>query len=371
MALEFHPIEVVLGDDGSCAIEGVPEGRVGAKRTLTFLFGEVPTEGTYATNPLWDWLYFPPGSITSEQRSRIVDIGPIREVGSCVYKLHEVPHVEQPGAYTESFFEILKEPWVGRVVAGVVSIVLFAVAAVFWINTREPGYAQGSLSDVIAASETPYTAPRFVDRLAIDFADGDHLSIPISVSDVLHRGPAAVVFDGGSRNAYLVKSGRLGETVANILQYPGPALRFDTSRGPDHILLERADGTWGEATLYVLHIGPALEGVHDREIRYNDDTTFAAGTTYAFEGGIESSEGNMLLYRRPRANIPYKVALDVDDPGLSALFEYLSSRNYAVTIVADLEGLRSEDEREGNRVIGHTGTNLALSFARRTFVAGR
>ena len=367
MLKEYHPIEVVIGADGSLAVEGVPEGRLGARKAMSYLFDQVPTENTYTTNPLWDWLYFPPETITEEQRERIRSIGLVRKEGSWVYKLHEVEHVEQPGAYTESFFEILKEPWLGRLVAGIVSVVLFVVAAYFWLSTREPSYAAGGFSDVLTAAESPYHEPRFVDRLAVKFSDGDHFGVPIQLSEVLHRGPSAVIFESSS-DAYLVRSDRIGESIVSILQLPGAALKFDTRGGKSGMFLEHADGSWKAATIHKLHTGSETAATPDREIRYTDETTFASATTYAFEGGIEKVGGDLQLYRQPRADIPYRVVLNVEDPGLAALFEYVSTRGYAVGVTGTLEELAPRERREADRVIGRTGTNVGLSFARRVFV---
>lgn len=372
MLKDYHPIEVVLGKDGSWAIEGVPDGHMGARRVFRFLLGQEPPENSYTTNPLWDWLYFPPGSLSAEQRARIVSMlagTKAREEGSWIYKLHEVPHVDQPGQYTESFFDILKEPWVGRVVAGTVSLVLVGAGFYFWLTTREPGPARAGLSDVLAAAATPYEAPSFADRLAVKFTDGDRFSVPIAPADILHRGSDTIILSGFG-SAFLVHSTGIGETVTNAFQFPDPALIFDTRGGLENMYVEKPDGSWGGVSILALATGAVEPGLSDQGIRHNDASTFQEGARYEFAGGIEQNGDSFVLFALPRIAPPYRVEVTTDDPALRSLLEYAATRNYTVSVIGELREVPDEETRVSTRRVGKVGPEIGVHVFRTMFVPG-
>lgn len=368
MLKDYHPIEVLLGQDGSWAVEGVPDGHMGAKKVFRFLLGQEPPPQSYTTNPLWDWFYFPPGSLTEEQRRQILSVGPINEQGSWVYKLHEVPHVDQPGQFTESFFEILKEPVFGRVVAGIVTFVLLGAAGLFWLSTRSPGSMEAGLADVVAAARTPHVSPSFADRFAVHFTDGDRFTVPFTPRDIVHRGSDTVVLAGFGESAFLIESEGVGETLGNELQMPGAALEFDTRGGVDGIYAQKPDGAWVHASVIELTKGNVAPGGEAAQIHFDEPGSFADGTRYQFAGGVERAGGDFHVFALPRIAPPYRVMVTTDDPGLHQLLGYAADRNYTVSVTGALHSLTDAETRTGTRVIGEVGPEIGLEIFRSAFV---
>ncbi|MEZ4647924.1 MAG: hypothetical protein R3E97_03915 [Candidatus Eisenbacteria bacterium] len=371
MLKDYHPIEVLLGQDGSWAIEGVPDGRMGARKVFRFLLGQEPPANSYRTNPLWDWFYFPPGSLTAEQRHRLLANGVRTEQGSWTYKFHQVDHVEQPGQFTESFFDILKEPIVGRVVAGVVSFVLFATAGYFWVQTREAVAVEAGLVDVLAAAETPYVEPNFASRLAVRFSDGDRFSVPVSPKDVISRGGDSIVLAGFGDRAFFVQSEGIGETLTNEFQLPGAALEFDTRGGVEGIRAQRPDGSWNPATVIPLVKGHVSPGLDAAKIRFDDPTTFAAGERYTFSGGVERQGDGFLVFALPRLAPPYRVFVHTTDVGIEALLGYAADRSLTVDLTGVLVDVPSDEDRAATRVVGRVGSDFGLRAFRTEFVPGQ
>ena len=368
MLKDYHPIEVLLGQDGSWAIEGVPDGRTGARKVFRFLLGQEPPANSYRTNPLWDWLYFPPGSLTTEQRSRLLANGGRTEQGSWTYKFHEVDHVDQPGQFTESFSEILREPVVGRVVAGVVSFVLFATAAYFWLQTREAVAIEAGLGDVLSAAATPYVEPKFSDRLALRFSDGDRFSVPVSPKDVLNRGGDSVVLAGFGDRAYFIRSEGIGETLMNEFQLPGAALEFDTRGGSDGIRVQRPDGSWNTAAVIPLERARVAPGLESAKIRFDDPTTFAIGERYTFSGGVEREGDGFFVFALPRLAPPFRVFVRTTDVGLGSLLGYAADRSFTVDLTGTLADVPPDEERAATRIIGSVGSDFGLRVFRTDFV---
>ena len=370
MSKDYHPIEVLLGQDGSWAIEGVPDGRMGARRVFRFLLGQEPSPDSYETNPLWDWLYFPPGSLTPDQRRQILSRGEIKEQGTWVYKLHQVEHVDQPGKYNESFFDILKEPVFGRIVAGVLSFVLLGAAGYFWLTTRAPGPVEAGLSDVLTAAQTPHVAPSFRDRLAVHFNDGDRFTVSVTPNDVIHRGNDTIVLAGFGGGAFYIQSGGIGETLSNEFQLPGAALEFDTRGGIEGMYVQRPDGSWERASISELHRGRVEAGLDASKVRYDDPRTFTDGERYSFSGGVERSGEDFHVFALPRMAPPYRVTVTTSDPGLHELLAYAADRNYTVTVTGALAEPTDAQVRAATRVIGRVGPGIGLEIFRNAFVPG-
>lgn len=365
MLKEYHPINIVIGDDGSWVVEGIPEGRLGAEKVFKFLLGEVPAAGSFKTNPLWDWVYFPAGSLTDRQRGRVKDLAPVRNEGSWVIKVHEAPSVDVPGAYAERITDFLKDSWFGRIVAGIIGLLLVGGIGLFWLNSRQPAFVDSGLSDVVAASQATYVEPTFSDRLSTQFTDGAHFNVPFVAGDVFHRTGEGVILGSGS-TAYLILSEGVGDIVANVLQQPGAALRFDTSRSG--VRLEQPNGTWKSAMIHPLSIGNAPNAETAQSVRFDDPSTFQTGVRYVFEGGFERDGDKFVLFKLPQNQSAYRVEIAVEDPQIRSLLEYIASRNFGAQVYAELESLTPREARMETRVIGRAGSDLGIGFARHVFV---
>lgn len=374
---EFHPIEVLIGADGSCAIEGIPGGRKGAEEIVAQLLGRFPEPETYATNAVWDWFYFKPGSLDEATRGRLRALGPLHqdEDHDVVYKVHDVPHVERPGAYVGHMFEIHKEPIAGKVVAGVLAVAVAVAAVVFGIKFRQPGYVQVGFGDVLAAAATPYAAPTLMDRFAVNFGDGDHLSVPISPQDILHRGTHGFILKSGG-DAYLIRGDGVGGALAELFNSLETELRFDTSRGPQGaILMAKADGTQAAVTLHPLRTTDLPRSEPDGAIRFDKKDSVIEGTRYAFSGGLSAEGSRLMLYGLPQNNPTYRIGLNVEDAGLRALLDYAAASRYGVVVHGALSGLPPWTEdgkpglRQNERWIGTVGPDMVVEFSKKAFVA--
>lgn len=370
MTRETHPIEVLLGRDGSWVIEGVEGGQTVARRILQVLLGTDPPVNSYRTNAVWNWLYFPPGSLTPEQRTRIIGTG---QAGSqpWTWRVREVAHVEEPGHFNESQFEVLKEPKTGKVVAGLLAFGLLVATGLFWINGRQPGPVSADLAAVLAAARTPYEAPTFGDRLATQFTDGDRFEVPITANDIIHRGNDVIILAGPAGMAYFIQAEEIGATLAGELQSPGSSLGFDTRGGSARIASRKLDGSWVAATVIPLTVGVVEPGLDPAGIRFDDAKSFELGKRYAFAGGVEVQGGDFVVFALPRIVPPYRVAVQTADPGLAALLGYIAAHNYTVVVTGTLATVEAEAARTSTKIIGHVGPDLGIQAFRSSFVPAK
>ena len=375
---QFHPVEILIGEDGSCAIEGIPGGRKGAEDIVSALLGTFPEQGTFVTNAVWDWFYFKPGSLDEAARARLHQFAPLHqdEARDVVYKVHDVPHVERPGAYTERMFDIHEEPKTGKIVAGGLAVVVVIAALFFGAKFRQPADQEAGFGDVLAAAATPFEAPGFLDRLKPNFGDGDHLKVPVQARDILHRGTHGFILKSGG-DAYLVQGNGVGGALAELFNALEDHLRFNTAQGPSGpTFMSKADGTQVAVTLNKLATADLPRSETDALIRFDKLDSVTAGTRYAFSGGVSVEGSDLVLTRLPQNNPAYRLGLNVTDPNLRALLKYASESRYGVVVHASLEEVapwRTDDGKPGprqtERWLGTVGPDVIVEFSKNAFTA--
>jgi hypothetical protein len=362
------PVEVIVGADGSWVVENVSGGKPGASEALQVLLGKMPEEGSFQTNAVWDWVYFPPGSLSDADRKRLLGFGSTHVEGRFSYHFREAPHVERPGAYAASMRSIHEEASSssGKIIAAVLVLGALLVLAYIGLNGRSPAYLEGDFDGVLDASSSPHRPPGFAARLSPRFSDGDHFRIALRGDEMLHRGTNGAIVGVGSRNAYLLEGNGIGSILANILQSPDQALLFDTTRGPKSApLLQTATGSVVAVNMQRLALGQKPEAESDYGILYNKKGTFQQGTVYAFSGALELKNGSFYLFHLPEANPAYRVEVVPQGAGMRALLAYLARSRFAVKVYGTLDSVTDpkSDARKNDRVIGAVGDNFILGLA--------
>jgi hypothetical protein len=368
---EQQRIDLMLGEDGSWAIEGIPGGRHGAEDLLKQLLGDMPADGTYETDVMWDWIYFPSGSLKDPLRSRLHSLQTSDPRGPIVYKVHDAPHVERPGAFVEAYapMHAADGSKATRVAVSLIVVVLLAVMAFFFMRGRTPGFVEGSFDDVVRSATAAPEPTGFTDRLALEFTDGRHFTVPLTRSSVLHKGPNAAIFAEGSQ-AYLVESPSIGSLLNAVMESGINEVRFDTSFRAGDVRMVSLDGQLRPARFAAFAVATpqALTGNSDVRIRFDDPRSFAAGVRYAFDGGIVADGDRWLLTHLPLENPPYQVELRASDPGLGELLAYVAKSRFRATVTATLAEVRTK--ADGNdRVIGATADDLVVTFSNRSYTS--
>jgi hypothetical protein len=255
-------------------------------------------------------------------------------------------------------------------VAPIVGVVVLAALGYFLVSSREPAPVEVGIGEMLALAGQPIPAASFLDRLSPDFQDGRRFKVVLGPRTLLLKRPDGVIVTGGANETFLVEADGIGNTVSQTIQSFENQLLFERGSMPGQLTLRTNEGRLVHATITPLAKVPSFApGTTDSKIRHDDPPTFAAGTRYAFEGGVAVRGDRIYLYHLPETNPPYRVELATSDPGLRRFLEYAARSRYAIVATATLDPIDPQDAAGARdlRLIGRTGEDLVVSVSQSHF----